>query len=76
MGMYLDALLLLGAVALIAGIVLTLAAKFMAVPVNETQVKIRECLPGANCGACGFAGCDDSVSYTHLSFMQIAASQK
>ena len=41
MGMYLDALLLLGAVALIAGIVLTLAAKFMAVPVNETQVKIR-----------------------------------
>lgn len=45
MGMYLDALLLLGAVALIAGIVLTLAAKFMAVPVNETQVKIRECLP-------------------------------
>ena len=59
MGMYLDALLLLGAVALIAGIVLTLAAKFMAVPVNETQVKIRECLPGANCGACGFAGCDD-----------------
>ena len=62
MGMYLDALLLLGAVALIAGIVLTLAAKFMAVPVNETQVKIRECLPGANCGACGFAGCDDYAS--------------
>lgn len=59
MGIYVDALLLLGAVALIAGIVLTLAAKFMAVPVNETQVKIRECLPGANCGACGFAGCDD-----------------
>lgn len=45
MGIYVDALLLLGAVALIAGIVLTLAAKFMAVPVNETQVKIRECLP-------------------------------
>ena len=35
MGMYLDALLLLGAVALIAGIVLTLAAKFMAVPVKR-----------------------------------------
>ncbi len=59
MTIYIDALLLLGTVAAIAGIILTLASKFMAVPVNETQVKIRECLPGANCGACGFAGCDD-----------------
>jgi pyruvate/2-oxoacid:ferredoxin oxidoreductase beta subunit len=46
-------------IALIASLMLALAAKFMSVPVNETQVKIREQLPGANCGACGFAGCDD-----------------
>lgn len=59
MNIYASALLLLGIVALVAGIVLTLAAKFMAVPVDETAVKIRECLPGANCGACGYAGCDD-----------------
>lgn len=52
-------LLLLGAVALVAGIILTIAAKFMAVPVDPNQIKVRECLPGANCGACGFAGCDD-----------------
>ena len=48
-----------GAIALIAALLLSLAAKFMAVPVNETQTAIRAELPGANCGACGFAGCDD-----------------
>ena len=47
------------AIALIAALLLSLAAKFMAVPVNETQAAIRAQLPGANCGACGFAGCDD-----------------
>ncbi|MCQ2560430.1 MAG: RnfABCDGE type electron transport complex subunit B [Clostridia bacterium] len=43
----------------ICAILLTIAAIKFAVPVDETQVKIRECLPGANCGACGFVGCDD-----------------
>lgn len=43
----------------IAAVILTLAAKFMAVPVDETAVAVREVLPGANCGACGYAGCDD-----------------
>ena len=51
--------LLTGIVALISAVVLTIAGKIFAVPVDETAVKIRECLPGANCGACGFAGCDD-----------------
>lgn len=46
-------------VGLIAGIILTIAAKVFFVPVDETVAKIREALPGANCGACGFAGCDD-----------------
>ncbi|MBQ2148151.1 MAG: RnfABCDGE type electron transport complex subunit B [Firmicutes bacterium] len=44
---------------LIAAVLLTVAGKIFAVPVDETAVKIRECLPGANCGACGFVGCDD-----------------
>lgn len=43
-------------------IILVVASKVMAVPVDETQLKIREVLPGANCGACGFAGCDDYSS--------------
>ena len=40
-------------------VVLTIAAKVFFVPVDETVVKLRENLPGANCGGCGFAGCDD-----------------
>ena len=42
----------------IAGLGLSFASKYMAVPVDETEAKIREALPGANCGACGFSGCD------------------
>lgn len=31
----------------------------MFVPVDERVAAIEEVLPGANCGACGFAGCSD-----------------
>jgi len=44
---------------LIIGILLTIAAKVFAVLVDERVSACREALPGANCGACGFAGCDD-----------------
>jgi len=30
----------------------------MSVKVDERIERIRDCLPGANCGACGFSGCD------------------
>lgn len=50
--------IIVGIIGLIAGVGLSLASKFMAVPVDEKQEKIREALPGANCGACGFSGCD------------------
>ena len=46
------------AIGVVLGIGLSLADKFMSVPVDEKQIKIRECLPGANCGACGYSGCD------------------
>lgn len=46
-------------IGLIAAIILTILSKILFVPVDETQAAIREVLPGANCGACGFAGCDD-----------------
>lgn len=51
--------IIVAAVGLIAGIILTIASKLMFVPVDERVSAIREELPGANCGACGFAGCDD-----------------
>ena len=39
-----------------AGLVFT--GKKFAVQVDEKEVAVREKLPGNNCGACGFAGCD------------------
>ena len=33
--------------------------RVFAVEVDERVPLVRECLPGANCGGCGFAGCDD-----------------
>lgn len=49
---------ILGAIGLVFGLVLGVAGKKFAVEVDERVVKVRECLGGANCGACGFAGCD------------------
>jgi len=46
------------AIGVFAGLLLAFASKFMAVPSDEKTEKIRECLPGANCGACGYSGCD------------------
>lgn len=51
--------LLVTAIGLLAGVILVIAAKFMAVEVDERLTAVRDILPGANCGACGFAGCDD-----------------
>ncbi len=52
------AVVIVAVIGLIAGVGLALASKYMAVPVDEKQEKIREALPGANCGACGYSGCD------------------
>ena len=43
---------------LLAGLILAVASVLMAVPVDEKVVQLREQLPGANCGACGYSGCD------------------
>jgi len=49
-------------IGIVCGIMLVVASKFMSVPEDETFLAVRECLPGANCGACGYAGCD---GYAH-----------
>lgn len=56
------AVLVLAGIGAVCSVLLVLAAKFMHVPVDEKFPKIRECLPGANCGACGYAGCDGYAS--------------
>lgn len=53
------ALGVVGGVGLLAGVLLALASHFFYVPEDETAAKLRECLPGVNCGACGYKGCDD-----------------
>lgn len=53
------AIIVVTAIGLVAGVVLALASHFMQVQEDETEVKVREALPGVNCGACGYAGCDD-----------------
>ena len=50
-------ILLLG-IALLCAILLTVASVYFAVKEDETALAIRDCLPGANCGACGYSGCD------------------
>ncbi len=42
----------------IIGILLGVAAEKFKVDVDEREIKVREVLPGVNCGACGYAGCD------------------
>lgn len=53
------AVLLLTGTGLLASVILVIASKLMYVPVDETANEIAKALPGANCGACGYAGCSD-----------------
>ena len=59
---YLIPALILGGCGILAGVLLTVAAKIFYVKVDERIEKISESLPQANCGACGFAGCADYAS--------------
>lgn len=51
------AVVVLGALSIVFGAVLAVAAKKFAVEVDPRQEAISEVLPGANCGGCGFPGC-------------------
>ena len=51
-------ILVLAIIAIIAAVLLTLASTFFGIKENEKFAPIRDCLPGANCGACGYSGCD------------------
>lgn len=58
MGEILIAVLIISGLGLVFGIGLSYASRVFAVKIDERVVQIREVLPGANCGACGFTGCD------------------
>jgi len=48
----------------VGGIGLAYAAKRFAVKVDPKIEAVRACLPGANCGACGYAGCESYAEAT------------
>lgn len=50
------------AIALLAGIILAVASVVFAVPRDEKVEELKEVLPGANCGACGYSGCEGYAS--------------
>ena len=51
------ALILVGT-ALLCAVLLTVSSVYFSVKEDETLLAVRDCLPGANCGACGYSGCD------------------
>ena len=58
MELVLYAVIVLGVLGAIFGAILAIASKIFAVEVDPKQAAVRECLAGANCGGCGFPGCD------------------
>jgi electron transport complex protein RnfB len=53
-----NAVISVSAIGLLSSLILAVAAKMMSVKTDERFEEIRSQLPGANCGACGYAGCD------------------
>ncbi|RKX72433.1 ferredoxin [candidate division TA06 bacterium] len=54
----LSGLIVLGGIGLVVSLILVIANKKLAVEKNPLAEHIREILPGADCGACGYTGCD------------------
>lgn len=50
-------LIVLAGLGLVFGVALAIVASRFVVKVDPKVEQVRETLPGANCGACGFAGC-------------------
>ena len=58
MSAVLIATVVIGLVGIAVGIALVYIGNKFHVEVDERETAIREVLPGNNCGACGYAGCD------------------
>ncbi len=53
------AIIVMGGLGVVFGCLLAFASEKFAVEVDPRQTQIRGVLPGANCGGCGFPGCDN-----------------
>lgn len=49
---------ILGGIALVLGVVIAVVSKAFAVKADQLQEDVLAALPQANCGACGFSGCE------------------
>ena len=61
---------------IVFAILLGVAAKVFAVEVDERVPLVRECLPGANCGGCGFPGCEGRAPVNGCPVGGAAAAEK
>ncbi|MBR2576879.1 MAG: RnfABCDGE type electron transport complex subunit B [Firmicutes bacterium] len=52
------AVIIVTVIGILCAVMLSVASKVMAVKEDPLIPLVRECLPGANCGACGYAGCN------------------
>ena len=56
------AAVVVGGTGLVISVLLGIASEKFKVPVDEKEIAVRECLPGNNCGGCGYPGCDGLAS--------------
>lgn len=57
MTIFIQSIIIVAGLGLLLGLILTLADKYISVPVDEKEAKILSNLSGANCGSCGYPGC-------------------
>jgi RnfABCDGE-type electron transport complex B subunit len=55
--------LILGGTALLLGVIMAVVSKVFALKQDPLKEDIQAVLPQANCGACGFAGCEGYAVY-------------
>ncbi|MCR5692310.1 MAG: RnfABCDGE type electron transport complex subunit B [Eubacterium sp.] len=58
MNTILMSVIVLAVLGVLIGLLLGVAGKVFAVETDERVEAVRECLPGNNCGGCGYPGCD------------------
>lgn len=56
--MLINSFIALAGLGMLAAVMLTIASKFFYVQEDPKIAAVSDALPGANCGGCGFAGCD------------------
>ncbi|NMA06834.1 MAG: RnfABCDGE type electron transport complex subunit B [Ruminococcaceae bacterium] len=54
-----SAVVVLTSIGAVSAVMLVIVDRFLSIPEDTLVAEITEILPGVNCGACGYAGCQD-----------------